>query len=170
MARIEIEEPQTAPVIASHALLRIALGGVVLLQVAARAIRYTAWRERVVGLGIGTARLDASVIARASLLVAALLGICLILGLLTRLAALGVIGAATAALALLLPNANMLFNPTFELACLMIAGALYLFTNGAGTFSLDTARRRRARRRAIEHDAIWNSAPYSEPPASSRSR
>jgi uncharacterized membrane protein YphA (DoxX/SURF4 family) len=170
MARIEIEEPQPASVVATHTLLRVVLGASVLLEVARRALHYGSWQQRIAQLGIGDASVDAPLLARSLLVLASLVGAGLVLGLFTRLCTLCVAAAAVAFAAQLPVQLDTLFDPRFELACMVVASATYLFALGGGMFSLDTARRRRARRRAIERDPIWNRAPYSLPPDPSRTR
>jgi uncharacterized membrane protein YphA (DoxX/SURF4 family) len=161
MAKIQIEEPQPASIVATHTLLRDALGGIVLLEVGRRALHYGAWQERIAQLGLGHAGFDAALLARSLLVLGVLVGVCLVAGLLTRLVALGVIAVAIFVLSTLQVRTGLPFEPRFELACLLIASAAYLFASGASAFSVDTVLRRRARRRAIERDPIWNSAPYA---------
>ena len=85
----------------------------------------------------------------------------MIFGLLTRVAALGVISVLAVAIGTVhLHNGLFSQNGGFELPLVLLASALFVMLAGPDPLSLDTLLFRRARRLAIERDAIWSQPPY----------
>ena len=162
MRRIQIEEPQAVHITFAQTLLRVILGAIVLAHGCFKVLHYQDWQRQVMDAGFPAP----GTLAALALAGALLGGLGLILGLLTRLAALGVIGALGIAIVTLhLKHGLLSRDGAFEYPLLLAVVAIYFLLVGPGPFSLGTALRRRARRRAIERDPIWQQPPYSTPPA-----
>jgi putative oxidoreductase len=161
MRRIQIEEPQAAHVTVAQTLLRVILGAVMLAHGWLKVLHYEDWQRQVTGLGFPSPDLLAALALAGELLG----GLGLIFGLLTRVAAVGVLSMRVAAIVTVhLKHGLLSQNGGFEYPLLLAVVAMYFLIVGPGPFSLDSVLRRRARRRAIERDPIWQHPPYSTPP------
>jgi putative oxidoreductase len=157
MARIEIEEPQPLPEMLGHAALRIVIGVIMTAHGWAKLTDLAAWQGRVAELGIPYPEVAAYLAIAGELLG----GLGLVFGLLTRVAALGVISVlAVAILTVHLHNGLLMENGGFEFPLVLLVGALFILITGPDRLSADRFLLRRARRLAIERDAIWSQPPY----------
>ncbi len=91
-----------------------------------------------------------------------LAGCGLILGFMTRLSALAVIGFAALRIGLAYVDHGLSVYQfaVYESSFLLLATALFILVMGGGSFSVDFGLRERARIRAIQKDDIWLQPPY----------
>lgn len=161
MARIEIEEPQPIPITLGHAALRIVTGVIMTAHGWVKLTDLAAWQDKVADLGIPYPELAAYLAIAGELLG----GLGLLFGLLTRVAAVGVISVLAVAIATVhIDKGLMAQNGGFEFPLILLVSALFIFITGPDRLSADTFLRRRARRLAIERDEIWSQPPYVPAP------
>jgi putative oxidoreductase len=157
MARIEIEEPQPLPITLGQAALRIVIGVIMAGHGWLKLIDIASWQAHVAELGIPYPEIAAYLAIAGELLG----GLGLIVGLLTRVAAFGVISVLAVAIGTVHLNKGLFAqNGGFELPLVLAVGALFIMLAGPDALTADRMLFRRARRLAIERDAIWSQPPY----------
>lgn len=156
--RIELEdEPQAAMVSLAQAVLRCALGGIMVVHGLEKLHAQSDYATLLERAGAFEVELVASVVLWAELVA----GACLILGRYTRFAAFVAVCDLALGIALDFVLGELWHAPIkLEAASLTLAVSCFFLVVGSGPYGLDNVLRRRARLRAIARDEIWSRPPY----------
>jgi putative oxidoreductase len=151
------EEPPPLRVTLVLTLLRIVVGLIFAAHGWQKLHDSQAWYSQVALLGVPSPQVVAPLVIAAELLG----GLGLAFGFITRLAATGILCVMVGAIGLVHWN-NGVFaqHGGFEYPLALGVISLVFLTVGGGQLSMDHALRERARRRAIETDALWQRPPY----------
>ena len=157
MRRIEIEEPLPATMTLGLTVLRVVVGSIMAAHGFQKLMDFDGFQGFIAKLGLPFPEIMAPLALAGELLG----GLGLIFGLLTRVAAFGVLCVMVVAIGWVHLNKGLFAEAGgFEYPLTLAASALLYIMVGGGPFSLDAALRKRAQRKAIEADERWTKPPY----------
>ena len=148
---------ESRPATAGLTLLRMTAGVILAAHGWEKLVGYQEWHDNVAGMGLPLPAV------MAALSIAAELGggVALLLGLLTRLAALGIVVNMAVAIATVhISHGLFMRNNGFEFPLLLLVTGLFFMLRGAGAVSLDAMWQRPGERAQGEHARYGGQREY----------